>query len=197
MNTTLIFRACAMAAGLALLSGCGVKQQVNRELDQARHEVMSKSITLHANDKDVPVAQITPHSDLLIGQRRVRLTAYQHTLVRRYRQQTVHIALEGIEVGRQGADIGLHAAWPAAMMALFGASDDSIERHVRKKLVPIHLAAAKLCDALPALMSTEQQLAASLNAFRPYATLTPEKIDHCRTDALDSIDVTRVRDRQD
>nr|MDA3914381.1 hypothetical protein [Oleiagrimonas sp.] len=155
------------------------------------------NITLQADDKGVPVAEITPHSDLLIGHRPVRLTAHQHTLVRRYRQQAVHIALKGIEIGRQGADIGLHAAWPAAMMALFGASDDSIEQRVQKKLAPIHMAAAKLCDALPALMSTEQQLAASLSAFRPYATLTPEKIDQCRSDALDRNDVTSVRTRED
>ena len=99
-----------------------------------------------------------------------------------YREQAVRIALQGIDIGRRGAAIGTHEIWPATFMALFGASDDTIERHVKKQLGPVHDAALALCEQLPALMTTGTQLADAVPAFRPYATLTPEKIARCRED---------------
>lgn len=192
MNMSTLLRTAVLACSLVALAGCGVSQQVNRDLAQARDDVLTKNITLDADDGSAPAAEITPHNDLLIDGRPVPLTASQRGLVRRYRQQTVRIALQGIDIGRQGADIGLHAAGPAVVMALFGASDDTIERHVQKQLAPVHAAVAKLCNSLPALMATGQQLATSLPAFRPYATLTPEKIRKCRADALDGENLTRV-----
>lgn len=197
MNMTSIIRASALACGLATLAGCGIHREVDRDLAQARQQVLTQSITLNADDHNVPDAKITPQDDLLIDGRQVPLTTQQRFLVHSYREQTVHIALDGIEIGRQGADLGMHAAWPAALMALTGASDEAIERHVQKKIAPIHAAVAKLCDRLPALMATGQQLADSLPAFRPYATLTPEKIDECRTDALDGDKVTSLHGDKD
>ncbi len=43
--------------------------------------------------------------------------------------------------------------------------------------------ARKLCDRLPAMHATQQQLAAALPEFRPYATMTEEDIADCRKDS--------------
>ena len=40
--------------------------------------------------------------------------------------------------------------------------------------------AAKICDQLPALLATQQQLAAAVPAFKPYATMDQGSIDKCR-----------------
>jgi hypothetical protein len=191
VNITSTVRFAALACGVAILAGCGVNSEVNRDLDQAAREVTTQNLKLSARDDAVPKAEITPRDELLIGGKPVALTAAQQAQVHDYRQQTISIALEGIEIGRRGAEIGLNAAWPMAVKAIFGASDKDIERDMQEKLVPVHAAVAKLCDRLPTLMASEQQLAESLPAFQPYAKLTPEDISHCREDALEDTDVPR------
>jgi hypothetical protein len=42
---------------------------------------------------------------------------------------------------------------------------------------------------MPALMAAQQQLATDLPAFKPYATLTQEKIDDCRQDVRQDFNV--------
>lgn len=182
MNLHLAFRGLAAACCLVALAGCGVNRQIDRDLTRQQHDLVSRSITLNARDSGVPAARITPDDALFIDHRPVPLDANQQALVHRYREQTLRIALQGIEIGRRGATIGTHEIWPATFMALFGASDATIERHVKRQLGPVREAALALCDQLPALMSTGTQLADALPAFRPYATLTPEKIAQCRED---------------
>jgi hypothetical protein len=40
----------------------------------------------------------------------------------------------------------------------------------------------QICTQLPAMLATQQRLAASLPAFKPFANMTQEDIDDCRKD---------------
>ena len=44
------------------------------------------------------------------------------------------------------------------------------------------LKALALCKQLPSMLTTQQQLAASLPEFKPYATMTQHDIDDCGKD---------------
>jgi hypothetical protein len=176
-----------------------VTSVVDHALDRAETKLRNENITISDNDGIVvlsdsssddnrtsrlPKAQITPQGDLLIGDKPVALTSAQRTMVLDYRHQLIEIGAQGIALGKQGAALGMSAAREAIAGAFSGKPEQEIRQRVEAKASGIREAAARLCDRMPALMASQQKLAAALPAFKPYATLTPVKIEECRKDAL-------------
>jgi hypothetical protein len=176
-----------------------VASVVDHALERAETKLRNENITISGNDGIIavadsssddnraprlPRAQITPQGDLLIGDKPVALTPAQRTMVLDYRRQLIEIGTQGIAIGKQGAALGMNAAREAIAGAFSGKPEQEIRQRVEAKASGIREAAAKLCDRMPALMESQQKLAASLPAFKPYATLTSAKIDECRKDAL-------------
>ena len=172
---------------------------VDHALDRAETKLRTENITISGNDGIVvlsdtnsddnrasrlPKAQITPQGDLLISDKPVAITPAQRAMLLDYRQQLIGIGAQGIALGKQGAALGMNAASEAIAGALSGKPEQEIRRNVEAKASGIREAAAKLCDRMPALMASQQKLAAALPAFKPYASLTPVKSDECRRDAL-------------
>lgn len=140
-----------------------------------------------------PKAEITPQGDLLIEDKAVAITPQQRTLLLQYRQHLIGIATAGISIGLQGADLGMRAAGEALKGVLSGKTDQ-IEQRVEAQAAKIEAAADQLCDRLPALLGTQQQLAVALPEFKPYAGMDQSDIDNCGNDK--SSGNTTVRDRQ-
>jgi len=184
MNLPRHARLAALSCAIVLLSGCAAFRTADRDLDTASRQIATGNMTLTANDANVPKAAITPQGDLLVASKPVALSAQQREDVLAYRAQYVDIAQAGIAIGHQGVDAGRRAMVPMIFASLFGASDKTIDASMDKRLAGVHAATAKLCDRMPALMESQQKLAVALPAFKPYATLTPVKIDECRKDAL-------------
>lgn len=174
---------------------------VDHALDRAETRLRTRNITISGNDGIVvlsdtdttsddnrasrmPKAQITPQGDLLISDKPVAITPAQRAMLLDYRQQLIEIGAQGIAIGKQGAALGMNAASEAIAGVFSGKPEQEIRRHVEAKASGIREAAAKLCDRMPVLMESQQKLAAALPVFKPYATLTPVKIDQCRKDAL-------------
>lgn len=189
MNTSNIVRATFSILAATLLAGCAGFRTADNELDAASRQLTTENTTLTANAANVPDAAITPRGDFLIDGKSVAITPQQRKEVLAYRAQYIEIAQQGITIGHQGVEAGRRAVVPMVFAALFGASDDAIEASMDKRLAGVRAATAKLCDRLPALMATQQRLAADLPAFEPYATLTPKKINECRDDASKGLDV--------
>lgn len=177
-------RLAVLSCSLVLLSGCAAFRTADTDLDHASRHIATGNITLTANDPDAPKAAITPQGDFLVADRRVAITLQQRSEVMAYRAQYIDIAQQGIAIGHQGVDAGRRATVPIIFAALFGASEKTIDASMDKRLAGVRAATAKLCDQMPASMAAQQQLAADLPAFKPYATLTQKKIDDCRQDAL-------------
>lgn len=177
-------RLAILSCTLVLLSACAAFRTADTELDAASRQIATENMTLTTDDADAPKAAITPQGDFLVAAKPVALTARQHKEVLAYRAQYIDIAQAGIAIGHQGVDAGRHAMVPMIFASLFGASDKTIDASMDKRLAGVREATAKLCDRMPGLMEAQQQLAADLPAFKPYATLTQKKIDDCRRDAL-------------
>lgn len=177
-------RLAILSCTLVLLSACAAFRTADTELDAASRQVAAENMTLTTDDSDAPKAAITPQGDFLVAAKPVALTARQRKEVLAYRAQYIDIAQAGIAIGHQGVDAGRHAMVPMIFASLFGASDKTIDASMDKRLAGVREATAKLCDRMPGLMEAQQQLAADLPAFKPYATLTQKKIDDCRRDAL-------------
>lgn len=127
-------------------------------------------------------AQITPQGTLLIDGKPVDATPAQQAMLLDYRQQMLGIAAAGMDLGAQGASLGVDAARQAVQSAFAGKSGKDIEAAIKPQTDKLQAAATALCGRLPALMATQQKLAAAMPAFRPYATMRQADIDDCSKD---------------
>jgi hypothetical protein len=175
----------------------GLSGQIHEAMQKAKQELATKNIDVnsvhindgHRGDRDSrPRAEITPQGELLIAGKKVAATPPQQTLLLDYRKQIVGIAESGMDIGAQGADLGLHAAREGVWGALTGKSDKDIEAAIRPQTDKIKAAAAGLCQRLPDLLSSQQKLAAAMPEFRPYATMQQKDVDDCGKDLKDKED---------
>lgn len=158
---------------------------VSSAMDKAREKMLTANLKLSSgHDSDLPRAEITPQGDLLIAGNAVAVTPQQRSLLLQYRSAILGIASAGMDVGTKGADMGMHIAGQAIAGALSGKSEQEINQRANAEAEGIRQSAAKLCDRMPALLDSQQQLAAALPAFRPYATMDQKDIVDCRTSAL-------------
>jgi hypothetical protein len=189
MTIRLPARVAALSCSLLVLAGCASFRTADRDLDAASRQLAAENVKLSIDGNAAPQAEISPRGDFLVAGKRIDLTPRQRKEVLAYRAQYIDIARQGIAIGHEGVDVGRHAVVPMVFAALFGASEETIDTRMDKRLAGVREATAKLCDRMPALMAAQRQLAADLPAFEPYATLTPKKIDDCRRDALQDISV--------
>ncbi|HEU4992052.1 MAG TPA: hypothetical protein VFT52_06145 [Luteimonas sp.] len=173
---------------------------VAREIEKARVELRKGNIGIGGNGVDVdinghhygrkgghddrPRAEISPAGDLLVDGKTVAVTPAQRALLLEYRGEVLDIAEAGMTIGAKGADIAGDAIG-GAIGAIFSGDTKEMEQRVEAKAEKLKQDAKVLCGRLPAMMATQQKLAASLPAFKPYATMTQEDIDDCADDIDD------------
>jgi hypothetical protein len=168
---------------------------IDKAMQEAKRDLATKNIELdqvhfgHEDDNDNdkrPKAEITPQGDLLIAGKKVDATPAQRALLLDYRQQIVGIASAGMDIGTQGADLGMQAAKTAMLGAFSGKNDKQIEAAIKPQTDRIEAAARQLCQQrMPALLASQQKLAAAMPQFQPYATMEQKDIDDCSKDMSD------------
>lgn len=127
---------------------------------------------------NLPHAEITPQGDLLIEGKAVDVTPAQRAMLLDYRGQVIAVAEAGMEIGVKGADLAGKAMWEAVTGVLHG-DTDGIEKRMEAEGRKLEAEARKLCMRLPAMLDSQERLAASLPAFKPYARMTAKDIDDC------------------
>ncbi|WP_233263028.1 hypothetical protein [Cognatiluteimonas profundi] len=200
--------AIGLLACIPLLAACDRQQQstappkageptsmlgniVKNATDEARKKLETENISIsdgmhiqingHSIDRPSgkTKAEITPQGDLLLQGTAVAVTPAQRELLLQYRQHIIHIAEAGMDIGVQGADLGMKAA-SEAISGIFNGNADKVEERIKPETQKIEAAAEQLCDRLPPMLVTQKALAASLPAFRPYATMTDADISDCK-----------------
>lgn len=189
----------------------GLAGMIGAAMDKARAEMEKKNIGiggngLHINvngheintpDDKTPHAEITPQGDLLVEGKQVDITPEQRKLLLEYRGEIIDIASAGMEIGKQGVDIAGKAVG-TAIASIFNGKSDEAEKQMKAEGEQIKAAAMKLCDRMQPMLETQQQLAASLPAFKPYANLQQSDIDDCRKHDKDDTDpVARAQVQED
>lgn len=171
---------------------------VARALDEAREELATKNISLNEganiqiggarirnrDTSGLPRAEISPQGDLLIDGEAVALDDAQRELSLAYRGHIIAIAEAGMDIGVQGADLGIKAASEVLGSLLRGKTDE-FEQRIEAEARKIEASALKLCERMPALLASQRALAASVPAFQPYAQMTQQDVDDCNKDARD------------
>lgn len=171
-----------------------ISREIQKAMQEAKQELATKNIDVNGihignhqhNDNDsLPKAEITPRGELLIAGKRVAASPTQQVLLLDYRKQIVGIAEAGMDIGTQGADLGMNAAKAALWGALAGKSDKDIEAAIKPQTEKIEAAALKLCQRMPDLLSKQQKLAAAMPEFKPYATMQQKDVDDCAKEMTD------------
>ena len=166
------------------------RKEVRTELAQAKRELETENLRIDNSlrfsrpdeaSAELPRAEITPQGDLLIDGEVQPIDAEQRRQLLAYRGQVLGIAMNGIEIGQRTADAALaeieESSWVGLLFnAMSGRLERRIERLVRQEVEPAVLG---ICNELPAVRVTQQQLASSLPQFRPYATLEPADVEDC------------------
>lgn len=182
---------------------------VGAAMDKARAEMETKNIGIGGNgvhinvngheintpDDKTPHAEITPQGDLLVEGKPVDITPAQRAMLLQYRGEIIGVASAGMEIGKQGVDIAGKAVG-TAIASIFNGKSDEAEREMKAQGDRIEAAAMKLCDQMQPMLKTQQELVASLPAFKPYAKLEQSDIDDCRKhDKGDGVAVFSDTDR--
>jgi hypothetical protein len=170
------------------------RRDVRTDLAEAREELQTGNLRLDNSlrfarnhgepvSTDLPRAEITPQGDLLIEGEAQQIDAAQREQLLAYRGQIVAIALVGIDIGQKSADAALDAvdgSWVGLLFsAMTGRLERRIERIVNEQVQP---AVVAICRQLPAVMDSQQQLASSVPAFRPYANLEADDVEDCESE---------------
>ena len=176
---------------------------VANALEEARQEMATENISV-SGDMDIqvgdthinrdrprdaegnplPKAEISPEGDLLIDGKAVAVTPEQRTMLLDYRGHIMEVVSTGMTLGAKGADLGMEAAG-GAIKSIFTGEMEAFEQRIEAQAAAIETEALKICDRLPAMLASQQALAASLPEFRPYATMTEADIDDCGNDTGD------------
>lgn len=151
---------------------------VEEATQKARAKLANEPITLGSDNDALPKAEISPTGDLLIDGKAVPVDDAQRTLLLEHRANVVAIAEAGMTIGVRGADLGMKAAGEA-LKGVFSGNTDEIEQRIEAEAEKIKADAAVLCNRLPAVLDSQQKLAAALPEFKPYATMTEKDIDDC------------------
>jgi hypothetical protein len=136
-----------------------------------------------AKRKSQPKGEITPEGDLLIDGKAVEVNPAQRRQLLDYRTLVIDIAKTGIDAGEHAAMIAIDATDVSLFRLIVGGMTGSLERKVEASVKrDIEPAVLRICRQLPQLRDSQQALAASLPAFRPYATLDQDDVDDCESD---------------
>ena len=169
------------------------RQEVRHELAAARAELetgnleVGHGLNFGKSDKhrghggeSLPKAEITARGDFLVDGKAIDIDDQQRRELLAYRRQVIDIARAGIDIGERSAQLALEAVdrgiFSLMFAAMTGSLENNLEKTIRKSIEP---GVVQICQSLPALLDSQQRLAATLPQFRPYATLQADDVDDC------------------
>lgn len=127
-----------------------------------------------------PRAEISAKGDFIVDGKQVPVTDQQRALLVAYHRELGGIADAGIATGKEGAKLAGKAVG-AVVRGIFSGNPDQIDREMEAEGKKIEAHAMKICDHLPGLYKAQQDLAAALPAFQPYAGMELDDVAECRT----------------
>lgn len=167
------------------------RREVRTEMAKARAELETGNLSLgdglhfgkgdkRKDGADPAKAEISPKGDFLIDGKPVPVDARQRQQLLAYRGQVIDIARIGIEAGERAAMAALDATDVSLFSLIMGGFSGSLERRI-ERTVKTHIEpmVRQICRRLPDVLASQQQLAASLPQFRPYADLESDDVQDC------------------
>ncbi|KRA44283.1 DUF2884 family protein [Pseudoxanthomonas sp. Root630] len=179
------FAPLALAISVVFLAACSGKDKApdTGSRIEASGALWGQSITLNTTGQ--PKAEISAKGDFIIAGKQVEVNDAQRALLVAYHRELGGIADAGIATGKEGVKLAGKAVG-AAVKGIFSGNPDQIDKEIEAEAKKVEDEAMKICDRLPGLYKAQQELAAALPAFQPYATMDEGDVEDCRTDQNDS-----------
>jgi hypothetical protein len=167
-------RVITLLALCAAISACDVPDTT---MANGRITLKDNVVTLHANG--APDALIGSSGNLQIGDANVPVTPAQHGLLMLYFQNVNDVHQTGADMGKIGAGIGVKALKDS----FDGKSKAEQDQHAEAGAGQLKTLARKMCQDQSDIKNVQDQLAAQLPAFKPYADImTSKDITDCEKD---------------
>ncbi|MBS0556077.1 MAG: hypothetical protein JSR27_01535 [Proteobacteria bacterium] len=123
-------------------------------------------------------AIVTARGELVIDGKPVPLNSAQSKIVALYFASAIALRSDAVKTGAAGAATAATAIASVAS-GLASGDTDSIDAKVNASAAKVDAAANKVCTDLQALQKAQDDLAAALPQFKPYATIAAHEVDDC------------------
>jgi hypothetical protein len=164
----------------ALATGCNGNSHIST--GHGRITVRGNLIELAIDG--APEATIDHAGTLVVDGKPIAVDDHQRELLRRYYASAAATHQHGIDTGKAGAAVAGEALKGVAESAK--GDPDSVSRRVEAQTKEITANVMKICDDLAGIKAAQEDLAAALPAFKPYAAIMDDKeINDCRKGAKD------------
>jgi hypothetical protein len=179
------FMPCLIA--LALLTACsGSNSDV--QVFGGDTDTVNNNITLHDGNVTIkapgePDAVVDTAGKLTVGGKDVVVNDAQQALLLRYGGAARQMHEDAIAIGKAGAETATKALGAVAGKMTGAATTEETQQKAEAAAQSIRVAAAKICDDLATMKSAQDELAAQLDAFKPYGqALSDTNVEKCRKD---------------
>ena len=173
MNRMTLLCIAAMSAAAASCS--------SQDHAEFRHlSVLDASrIAVHAPDR--PDAILTAGGGLNIEGKSIPHNAEQSQIILRYFVNAMALRDDAVKTGAAGVSTAA-TAFTSVAVGLASGNPDSIDSKVNASAAKVDAAANKVCADLQALAKAQDELAAALPQFKPYATIRAGEVNDCKSD---------------
>jgi hypothetical protein len=167
-----LFLALALAASAASAVHFSFSSDVNISIDDDR---------VILSPHDAPRAEIAPSGDLRIDGQLIAVPLKDRLLLARYNQSVRTIVSDAVHLGVQGASLGVQAL-TAALVGLATGDEGAAKRAVEPKAEKMKERGREICLEARTLRMVQEEIAADVPAFRPYALIDSDAGSHCHVD---------------
>jgi hypothetical protein len=124
-------------------------------------------------------AVVTASGALSIAGTPVTVDAAQAQIAARYFASALALRSDAMKTGAAGASTAATAIASVAV-GLASGNPDSIDAKVNASAAKVEAAADRVCADVQALTQAQNELAAALPQFKPYATIAAHEANNCR-----------------
>jgi len=166
-----LLKPLAAAALVCAVTACDVPDTI---MENGAITLKGDAVTLHLIS--APRAVIHADGNFVVNGKSIAITPAERALLVRY-YQSVHAVYEtGVAMGKAGLDMAAKAVTATA-----SSSTDKATTDVSGRVASL---SQDICKDTAAIKAVQDQLAAQLDAFRPYASIVgASDLDDCRSDA--------------
>lgn len=174
-TTTSLQLARALGALLMALTIGGCSTAARREIEAERLQAHAEPLQLHASH-GLPEAAIGVDGSVRIGHEPVSIDAQQRAASLAYRKASLAV----IDLSLQAASRLTRFAIPRVLFGMVVHGSDDAGRGIEKDAEAIpHLPA--FCQRLEDLLGAQTTAVSAVPALRPYASVTAQDVDSCRS----------------
>lgn len=131
---------------------------------------------------DGGIARITRDGTLVVNDKTVPVSDRQKLKLLEYANTAKDLENQGMRLGMDAADFALDVVGDVFAALLSGDDEDAIEKNANARAREFKHRALPICKDVQSLKRIQDELAAGLTAFKPYAVIDGKDADDCEKD---------------